>query len=160
MCVGQHPLHYFIDFDEILATMRAVNACITEGEIISMLGRNLSSDFDVEKRSTLNPGITRELPEVIAYSAHDEREHINPGRQLGGGIFSHQQQHGLQQSCRGVRIQQAHGRRGSVPLFHQQRRLPIGEKFGGGVSFHQQQYSFESVGSSFPPQEHGAWNER
>ena len=128
MRVGQDPLDYFIAFDEILATLRAVDVCIPEGEIVAKLRRSLSSDFDVEKRSTLmDPGMTRELLEDIVYSAHNELKLTNVGRQhavpslstadqhalhVGGGNFRRdcwggfEQQDDLQQSYGGVQQQQ------------------------------------------------------
>ena len=128
MQLGEEPEKYFLRFDNVLFALRAVNIdAITDEEVLAMLRRNLSADYDGLKPVLMyDRSLTRKRLETSVRNLHAERGLENVVRRtaaptgdphalhVGGGQFrrdccggfSRQQQHGQQQSCGGRPVQQ------------------------------------------------------
>ena len=72
---GEDPQDFFARVDSLLVMMSAAGIEIPEKEIVRTVVRQLSSDFDVEKRSTLTaPGLSRYDVEKIIRDSYARRK--------------------------------------------------------------------------------------
>ncbi|CAN0450228.1 unnamed protein product, partial [Pylaiella littoralis] len=68
---GEDPKLYFLKVDQILSRLRAVGVHKCDAEILEILRRDLSSEFEIEKRGRLTqPRMTRLQLENKVRSAH------------------------------------------------------------------------------------------
>ena len=75
MFPGEDPKLFLARVDKLVNTMRVVGIEKSEGEIVQIIVRQLSDDYDVEKRSSLSsPDITRTFVEYTIRTSYANRK--------------------------------------------------------------------------------------